>query len=50
MLQYRTGQVLVLQEHVEVAGLLRRPIARWIDRAGRNPDASSTEVNEDQEV
>ncbi len=41
-LQYSAGQVLVLKEHVEVASLLRRPIARRIGSAGRNPDAAST--------
>ncbi len=33
-LQDRAGQVLVLQEHVEVAGLLGCPIARGIAREG----------------
>ncbi len=38
-LKDRAGQVLVLQEHVEVAGLLGCPIARGIGRAGRDPDS-----------
>ena len=37
-LQDCAGQVLVLQEHIEVAGLLGCPIAGGIGRAGRDPD------------
>ena len=49
-LKDRAGQILVLQEHIEVAGLLGCPIARGIARARRHPDPPSADVDEDQEV
>ncbi len=49
-LQDRAGQVLVLQEHIEVAGLLSRPLARWVCRASRDPDPPRAEMDEDQEI
>ncbi len=49
-LKDRAGQVLVLQEHIEVAGLLGCPIARRICRARRDPDSPSADVDENQEI
>ena len=45
-----TRQSLVLKEHVEVAGLLRRPFAGRICGAWREPDASRFNMDKHQEV